>query len=81
VNRDRLDDYPLLRREYDKNPAFPRPLVHPRKWMEANDPRRQPLRPLLRALPYSLCNAAGLRLRKIYNKCCGGYAGKRGAPA
>ncbi len=80
VNRDRLDDFPLLRRENEKSLAFPRPLVHPLKWLEANDPHRQPLRHLLRALPYSLCNAAGLRLRKIFIKCSSDHAGKRDAP-
>jgi hypothetical protein len=80
VNRDRLDDYPLLRQEYERNPSSPRPLVHPRKWLEANDPHRQPLRPLLRALPYSLINAAGLRLRKISLKCGSDHVGKSNAP-
>jgi hypothetical protein len=81
VSRERLDDYPLLRSEHEKSPAFPRALVHPRKWTEANDPRRQPLRPLLRALPYSLCNAAVLRIRNALVKHCGGDTVKSNSPA
>lgn len=65
VDRERLQDYPLLRREYEKNPAPPRPVVHPRKWMETNDPHRQPLRPLLRALPFSVLRAVSLRLGRF----------------
>jgi len=38
--------------------------IHPRKWLEANDPRRQTLRSVLRAFPYALVKAIRLRLRQ-----------------
>jgi hypothetical protein len=38
--------------------------VHPRRWHEANDPRRQHLRPLIQALPHSLSNAVAIRIRR-----------------
>jgi len=38
--------------------------VHPAKWEEANDPRRQPLKNVLRALPHAIGAAARRRLRR-----------------
>ena len=37
--------------------------VHPRKWLEANDPRRQPLASVLSALPHAVRSAVAHRLR------------------
>ena len=62
VHRERVPDYPALS---SLTPAVgPLSRVHPRRWLEANDPRRQPLRPVLRALPHSLSKAVGLRIRR-----------------
>jgi SAM-dependent methyltransferase len=62
VHRDRLSDYPMLANSVPAAGMLAR--VHPRRWLEANDPRRQPLRPLVRALPHSLCKALGLRVQR-----------------
>ncbi len=62
VHRERVRDYSALS---SLTPAAgPLSRVHPRRWIEANDPRRQPLRPVLRALPHSLSKAVGLRIRR-----------------
>jgi hypothetical protein len=42
--------------------------VHPRRWLEANDPRRQRLPPLVQALPHSISNAVKLRVRRTLGK-------------
>ena len=62
VRRDRLAELPGLRRYTvdPEDPALDR--VHPRKWLEAHDPRRQPLRRVLRALPHAVRAAVGRRL-------------------
>ena len=64
VREDRLDAAPSLR-DYvvdSGDPALDR--VHPRRWLEANDPRRQPLRHVLAALPHAVRNAVARRIRK-----------------
>jgi SAM-dependent methyltransferase len=62
VSRERLCAYPALSSLTPT--AHPLSCVHPRRWLEANDPRRQRLRPIVRALPHSLSNAIGLRIRR-----------------
>ncbi len=62
VHRERVRDYPALSSLTPAAGSLSR--VHPRRWIEANDPRRQPLRPVLRALPRSLSKAVGLRIRR-----------------
>jgi hypothetical protein len=42
--------------------------VHPRRWLEANDPRRQRLPPLIQAIPHSISNAVKLRVRRTLGK-------------
>ena len=62
VKEDCLADFPALA-EYvvaPDDPALDR--VHPRKWMEAHDPRKQPLRDVLGALPHALRNAVARRI-------------------
>jgi hypothetical protein len=64
VQRDCVDNYPFLA---DLRPAVQGlARVHPRRWLEANDPRRQHLRPLVQALPHSLSNAVGMRIRRSF---------------
>lgn len=62
VKRDRLAEYPALAPHVVEpdDPALDR--VHPRKWMEANDPTRQTLRTVLQALPHSVRRAVARRL-------------------
>lgn len=58
-----LNTYPSLR-EYATsadNPVLSK--VHPRKWVEANNSRSQPLKRVLAALPYSLKNAFTRRFK------------------
>jgi hypothetical protein len=62
VKHDRANDYSALRSLMPAAGALSR--VHPRRWLQANDPRRQRLPPLIRALPYSVSNAVGLRIRR-----------------
>jgi SAM-dependent methyltransferase len=62
VKRDRANDYSALRSLTPATGAVSR--VHPRRWLQANDPRRQRLPPLIRALPYSFSNAVSLRIRR-----------------
>ncbi|MGP0085675.1 MAG: methyltransferase domain-containing protein [Steroidobacteraceae bacterium] len=62
VHRDRIPYYPAL--SSLQPAAGPLSRVHPRRWIEANDPRRQPLRPVLRALPHSLSKAVAMRIRR-----------------
>lgn len=62
VKRDRLSEYPVLASSQPATVALAR--VHPRRWLEANDPRRQRLPPLVHALPYSISNAVKLRLKR-----------------
>jgi SAM-dependent methyltransferase len=40
--------------------------VHPRKWEEANDPKRQHLKKLASALPYSVSNAVRNRFKRAF---------------
>lgn len=62
VKEDRIDEYPALA-PFVTEPDDPElNRVHPRKWMEAHDPRRQPLRRVLAALPHAVRNAAARRL-------------------
>jgi SAM-dependent methyltransferase len=42
--------------------------IHPRRWLEAHDPKRQRLPPLLRALPHSLSNAVKVRARRAFGR-------------
>ena len=64
VREDRLADHPALA-EFVADPADPAlDRVHPRKWAEAHDPRRQPLADVLAALPHAVRNAAARRLRR-----------------
>lgn len=65
VHADRLPEYPRLMFERNKYPDVPRSCVHPRKWREANDPCRQPLPPLLKALPLSASRALSLRWGRV----------------
>jgi hypothetical protein len=60
------EQYPGLRGLVPAEGALAR--VHPRKWEEANDPRRQNLRAVLRALPHSLSGAIGRRLRRLTHR-------------
>ncbi len=62
VDADQLDRYPKLAAAHtDARPeALAR--VHPRKWIEVHDPKRQLLRPLLKALPHAVKNALLRRL-------------------
>jgi SAM-dependent methyltransferase len=62
VDRRRVSDYPALHSIAPASGALAR--VHPRRWLEANDPRRQRLPPLVQALPYSISNAVKLRVRR-----------------
>lgn len=62
VKRERVADYPALLSMTSVTAALAR--VHPRRWEEANDPRRQHLGPVLNALPHSLSNAVTLRVRR-----------------
>jgi SAM-dependent methyltransferase len=62
VRRENLRDYPAFSSLIPAGGALSR--VHPSRWLEAHDPRRQPLRPLIRALPHSLSKAVGLRIRR-----------------
>jgi SAM-dependent methyltransferase len=39
--------------------------VHPRRWLQAHDPRRQRVPPLLRALPFALSRAVSLRAGRL----------------
>jgi hypothetical protein len=39
--------------------------IHPRLWLEAHDPKRQSLRKLIAALPYTLRNTVLRYLRSI----------------
>ncbi len=63
VREDRLADFPALARYRvsPDDPALDR--VHPRKWVESNDPTRQSLRAVAAALPHALGAAARRRLR------------------
>ncbi|MEZ5500738.1 MAG: methyltransferase domain-containing protein [Steroidobacteraceae bacterium] len=62
VDRDHVGKLPGLA---DHRPANgPLSRVHPRRWLEANDPRRQRLPYVLRALPHSIGRATGTRLRR-----------------
>jgi SAM-dependent methyltransferase len=63
VHRDRVSEYAALTPLTPAVGALAR--VHPRRWLEASDPRRQHLRPLIKALPHSLSNAVGIRIRKL----------------
>ncbi len=60
-----LVEYPRLIAERQRNPGAPCSCVHPRKWQEMNDPRRQPLRPLLKALPLSVSRAVSQRWGRV----------------
>jgi len=62
VDRSKIDNYPALKSQSVAAGSLSR--VHPRRWLEANDPRRQLLRPVVRALPHSLSNAVALRIRR-----------------
>jgi SAM-dependent methyltransferase len=62
VHHEHVVDYPVLEKLTPAAGALSR--VHPRRWLEANDPRRQHLRPLVQALPHSLSNAVSLRIRR-----------------
>lgn len=62
VRRDRVDRYPVFSTLTAVEGGVAR--VHPRRWLEAHDPRRQHLRPLVRALPHSVSNAVAVRIRR-----------------
>lgn len=62
VREDRLDALPALG-PYVTAPDTPTlDRVHPRKWLQANDPSHQGLRGVLTALPYAVRNAVTRRL-------------------
>ena len=61
VAADALDRYPLLKREEERRRGEPLSLVHPTRWLEALDPRRQPLSSLLRNLGVALMYRFGGR--------------------
>jgi SAM-dependent methyltransferase len=62
VHQEHVADYSVLAKLTPAAGGLSR--VHPRRWLEANDPRRQHLRPLVQALPHSLSNAVALRIRR-----------------
>lgn len=62
VRQDRFQDFPELAPYVVAASDATLAKVHPRKWAEANDPRRQPLKRVLAALPHALRNAATRRL-------------------
>lgn len=65
VREDALGAHPALA-PFVVDPADPTlDRVHPRKWAEANDPRRRPLRDVLAALPHATWNAAARRLGRL----------------
>lgn len=68
VQKEYLQTSPVLLGEYEnsRKECFAR--VHPRKWEEANDPCRQPLKVVLRALPTSFAKAVGCRLGLSFNR-------------
>jgi SAM-dependent methyltransferase len=68
VKSDRLNEYSLLLKEYEKNPVCPRSLVHPLKWFEANDPHRQRLRNVLKAFPWAMVNTLSGRLARMRSR-------------
>jgi SAM-dependent methyltransferase len=62
VCRETVPNYPALS---NLQPATePLARIHPRRWLEANDPTRQRLPPLLRALPHSISRAVRLRMKR-----------------
>lgn len=62
VEEGRLEDYPALV-PYVTDPGTPGfDRVHPKRWLEAHDPRRQPLRLVLAALPHALRRSLGRRV-------------------
>ena len=63
VRKDRVASYPALGGLSETQE--PLAMVHPRRWLEANDPKRQRLPPLLHALPHSLSNAVKRRVRRL----------------
>jgi SAM-dependent methyltransferase len=64
VRRDMVTRYPTLQSLSPAEGALAR--VHPRRWLQAHDPRRQRLPPLIRALPHSVSNAMKLRIRRAF---------------
>jgi len=62
VDKRKVADYPALASLQPASGALAR--VHPRRWLEANDPRRQRLPPLVQALPHAISNAVKLRVRR-----------------
>lgn len=63
VHHSRQSKYGCLEQEKRAEPPYAR--IHPRRWLEANDPKQQVLRPLLRAFPYAAAKAATRRLRRF----------------
>jgi len=66
VDKRKVAGYPVLSSMPPASGALAR--VHPRRWLEANDPRRQRLPPLVQALPHSISNAVKLRVRRTLGK-------------
>lgn len=68
VSEGHLDQYP----EFQDYIVAPEDTVlskvHPIKWFEANNPRCQPLRKVLAALPFSAVNAVSRRLKRLVGK-------------
>ena len=64
VREDRLAALPALAPHVVSadDPALDR--VHPVRWLQAHDPRRQPLKDVLAALPHSVVAAARRRLQR-----------------
>lgn len=60
VKRSAIADYLALNAHQPATGPLAR--IHPRRWLEANDAKRQRLPPLLRALPYSVSNAIKRRI-------------------
>jgi SAM-dependent methyltransferase len=64
VDRGKIGAFPSLASLAPASGALSR--VHPRRWLEAHDPRRQRLPPLIKALPYSVSKAVRLRFSRSW---------------
>jgi SAM-dependent methyltransferase len=62
VAADRLQAQPALQRFVVPAGGGPLAKVHPRRWLEANDPRNLGLRRILAALPFAVANAVAVRI-------------------
>jgi len=68
VKQEYLENYPILKKEYQINTVSYYSMVHPSKWMEANDLGNKPLKDVFFALPIIVRNGLKRRLNKIIQK-------------